>query len=265
MSTTIAEITSRRVGRASESFPDRVAGEVADPAVLLLEEPDRREVGLEPMSNQCRVPAGHRQQVAAFAHHRKYFAARDAGRSRLVPATKKRTSSSAWRCSARNFDRAAAASARHSGSSWSGRRRGHIDVPVAAVGVDRGDLLGVFGQDPLGGLARVEAGPTGSDRKRFRAGRIRRRSAPHRRCATAPVGVGVGHHLQQCHSIPFSRRPVNVTSSHIASRHSTRSRACARSAPHAVIPWPAMNSTGGACGCSGRCARCRRRCALRRQ
>ena len=67
------------------------------------------------------------------------------------------------------------------------------------------------------------------------------------------IGVGIGHHLQQRHSIPISRRPVSVANSHIASRHSMRSRACARSAPHAVIPWPAMNSTGGASGCCLRC------------
>src|SRR5260370_30451282 len=39
-------------------FGDRVAGEVADPAVFFVKESDRHEIGRTPMSNQCRVPDG---------------------------------------------------------------------------------------------------------------------------------------------------------------------------------------------------------------
>src|ERR1700722_5599469 len=137
-----------------------------------------------------------------------------------------------------------------------GLQRGDVDVLVAAIAIECVDAVSVIGQDLGGRSAYVETGlgrPTVEND--VPVGEF---SADHGRIAGAQphLGrIGFGYHLQQCHlgssrlrrwRRQISRRPVSFANSHIASRHSARSRAWARSAPQAVIPWPAMNNTGGA-------------------
>src|SRR5690349_4472789 len=77
-----------------------------------------------------------------------------------------------------------------------GLQGGYIDVPVASVGVDRGDLIGVPGQDPFGGLVHVEFC---RDRAALESDSVRGKFVTDRgRVVGAQpdlVGVVVGHDL----------------------------------------------------------------------
>lgn len=60
---------ARQQGVQSGEVPgDGVAGEVADPAVLPLEEPDRAELRARPHVEPVCRPGRYRQQVAAISH-----------------------------------------------------------------------------------------------------------------------------------------------------------------------------------------------------
>ena len=92
---------------ARDSAQRWIACELGDPALLVVEKRMALKQGRSPMSNQWRVPAGTLSQ-SLRSHNTCSTSSPMCRQKRPLPSTKKRTSSSLWVCSERNFWRSSA-------------------------------------------------------------------------------------------------------------------------------------------------------------
>ena len=160
-------------GQRRKPCRDIVAGEPRHPARRIVEQADTGEGRARTHVEPCRMPAGTEIR-SSCSHSAAYTRPSACSTNRPLPATKKRTSSSACVCSARNL-------AQRRALGMGRVQADHVHAAVAALGDQPVDLFPIGRQHILrrraGASAPARASARSARRWRPARGRSRRRRA----------------------------------------------------------------------------------------